>query len=215
MLPGMEWTEHYVKLFISHIAAHKALAGSVSAELAGFGVDGFVAHDDINPSREWQEEIEEALQTCDATAIFLHDGFKDSDWTDQEVGYCLARGVKLIPLRFDHNPYGFMGRYQAADCTGRNHQEIAELIVDALLDDTRTQWKVEDGLIRALAASSTFDEANERVLRLERVEDLNIAYRLEWLQEALENSQVAGGFTAEPLISEILDEHPLDQAPPF
>ena len=136
----MDWRDGYQKLFMSHIATHKALVGEVAEELIDRGIHGFVAHNDISPSRSWEGEIKEALQTCDAMAAFLHEGFKESHWTDQEVGFCLARDVKIIPLRFDLDPYGFMGRYQAAPSRGKTAREIGDLVHDAL-DDSRTQRK--------------------------------------------------------------------------
>lgn len=51
----------------------------------------FVAHAAINPTEEWQQVIEYALRSCDACAALLAPGFKESDWTDQEVGFCMAR----------------------------------------------------------------------------------------------------------------------------
>ena len=149
----MDWRDDYVKLFMSHIAEHKALVGEVAEELIDHGIHGFVAHNDISPSRSWEDEIKEALQTCDAMAAFLHKGFKESHWTDQEVGFCLARDVKIIPLRFDLNPYGFMGRYQAAPSQGKTAREIGDLVLDALLDDSRTKRKAEDGIISSLKDS--------------------------------------------------------------
>ena len=95
-------------------------------------------------------------------AAFLHEGFKESHWTDQEVGFCLARDVKIIPLRFDLNPYGFMSRYQAAPSRGKTAREIGDLVLDALLDDSRTQRKAEDGIISSLKDSQQFKETNKR-----------------------------------------------------
>ena len=211
----MDWRDGYVKLFMSHIAEHKALVGEVAEELIDRGIHGFVAHNDISPSRSWEGEIKEALQTCDAMAAFLHEGFKESHWTDQEVGFCLARDVKIIPLRFDLIPYGFMGRYQAAPSRGKTAREIGDLVHDALLDDSRTQRKAEDGIISSLKDSQQFKEANKRAGYLDRIEDFNVGYRLEALQEALQNAEVQGGWAAKPKITQILDKFPIDQAPPF
>lgn len=200
----MEWHDRYLKLFLSHLAAHKDLATAVSIELQDFGIDAFVAHEDIDPTRQWQDEIEEALQTCDAAAVFLHTDFNRSAWTDQEVGYCLARGVLLIPLRFDINPYGFLGRYQAAACTTLNPAQIADTISRISLSDTRTKQKAEDGLIAALADSPRYVIANERAKRMQTIEDWSSTYRQEWLTEAAENPQVQRGYNSQPIVEELL-----------
>src|SRR5262249_54560409 len=74
--------------------------------------DAFVAHEDIEPSLEWQDVIEEALKTCGAMVAWLTPDFPTSDWTDQEIGYCLARETLVIPVRVGLDPYGFVGKYQ-------------------------------------------------------------------------------------------------------
>ena len=43
----------------------------------------------------------------------LTEGFHESNWTDQEVGFALARGILVIPVKYESAPYGFMGRIQA------------------------------------------------------------------------------------------------------
>ena len=49
----------------------------------------------------------------DAFAALMTEGFHDSDWTDQEVGFALARGVPVIAVKLGRDPYGFLGKFQA------------------------------------------------------------------------------------------------------
>ena len=53
-----------LRLFISHLAVHKALAHLLAEALEPFGVSAFVAHDSIKPMKEWQKEI---LNGCSKT----------------------------------------------------------------------------------------------------------------------------------------------------
>lgn len=211
----MEWPEGLAKLFMSHIHAHRDFVAEVQVELADRGVGAFVAHNDIAPTHAWQEAIEEALQTCEATAAFLHHGFKESDWTDQEMGYCIARGVLVIPLRFDLTPYGFMGRWQAAPCVGKTPAQIADIVHLAMLHDPRTQDSTEDGLLYVLGQSTSFDEANRRAGYLTRVKNWNSAPKLRALERCLQNDQVQRGWKAKKVIQGILKEHPVEDAAPF
>lgn len=73
-------------------------------------MSSFVAYTDIKPTKEWQGEIENALHSMDALAAILMPGFKDSDWTDQEVGVAIGRGVPIIPIMRGLTPYGFIGK---------------------------------------------------------------------------------------------------------
>lgn len=57
------WRKGMLRLFISHLAVHRAFAADLQTALLDFGVSGFVAHSDIEPTQEWQSQIETALAT--------------------------------------------------------------------------------------------------------------------------------------------------------
>jgi hypothetical protein len=78
--------------------------GSLREALRSVGISGFVAHTDIHPTREWQDVIESALETCEALAAYLTDDFHESLWTDQEVGFCVGRAVAILPLKAGRDP---------------------------------------------------------------------------------------------------------------
>ena len=78
-----------------------------------YGISGFVAHVDIESSKQWQDEIEKALHTMDALTAILMEGFKESNWCDQEIGFAVGKDVLIIPIKKELNPYGFIGKYQA------------------------------------------------------------------------------------------------------
>jgi hypothetical protein len=59
-----------------------------------------VAHEDIHPTLEWQVEIERALYNMDAFLAIHTPGFKDSFWTQQEIGFAVGRGMKIFPSRW-------------------------------------------------------------------------------------------------------------------
>jgi hypothetical protein len=80
------------RLFISHIAIHKDKAIRLKSCLVRYGIDGFVAHEDIEPTLEWQSEIEKALRTMDAFLAIHTVGFAKSIWTSRRWGMRLAAG---------------------------------------------------------------------------------------------------------------------------
>lgn len=103
-----------LRLFASHLATQRAVVGGVGEELKSWGIDLFVAHDSIEPSREWQAEIERALRHSHAGIVFLLPGFRESAWCDQEVGWLLGREVPCYALKFQgQDPYGPLGKWQA------------------------------------------------------------------------------------------------------
>lgn len=101
------WEAGSFRLFLSHLSSFKGKTAALQQSLRPYGISSFVAHLDIEPTRKWQEEIERALFSMDALVAILMPGFKESNWTDQEVGVAIGRGIPVIPIMKGLNPYGF------------------------------------------------------------------------------------------------------------
>lgn len=173
------WKSKRFRLFISHRHSDSELAYTIKKELAKYGIDGFVAHVDITPSKEWQEEIVKALDTCDAITPLLTENFRDSKWTDQEVGYCIGRGVKVLSLNFSLTPYGLMGRYQAMNCSALQPPTIANRIFNILVKDETTGLKITNGLIGLLERTTDYTE----LVRISKLLETSVVY---WNAEHLQ-----------------------------
>ena len=123
------WLNGKAKIFISHLAKDKEKASKIQHHLLRNGMSGFVAHEDIEPTRDWQDSIEEALRTMDVLVALITPGFFSSIWTNQEIGYALGLGKKIIAVRIGADPKGFVGRYQAVHGKGRLPKDIVDDIV--------------------------------------------------------------------------------------
>lgn len=77
------WRNGYFNLFISHLASDKRNAQDLKDKLEKFSISGFVAHSDIEPTKEWQDEIELALRTSDALVALMIPNFHDSKWCNR------------------------------------------------------------------------------------------------------------------------------------
>ena len=126
------------RLFISHVSVDKLKATRLKDCLAPYGIAGFVAHEDIHPTLEWQSEIERALFTMDGFLAMHTKGFAASNWCQQEVGFAIGRGVKMISLRMGEDPTGFIGKHQALARRDRTAEQIAEEINAILAADRQT-----------------------------------------------------------------------------
>jgi nucleoside 2-deoxyribosyltransferase len=155
------WEDGRFRLFITHLAKHKVKAHALKSNLRFYGIDAFVAHDDIRPGKEWQLVIESALHSCDALVAMLHEGFRESDWCDQEVGFALGRGVPVVPIHFDLYPYGFFGSVQALiNAADETAKVLARRLTVILLQDKRTSDKLTEAVVEQLSAAGSFDQAN-------------------------------------------------------
>ena len=126
---------------------HKLKATALKAALRKYGISSFVAHEDIEPTFEWQDEIEKALASMDALTAILIPGFHDSNWTDQEIGYALGRGVLVLPLRNGLDPYGFVGKFQGIPCHDRTVAQVAKSVFQALVSNAATKNKIATALV--------------------------------------------------------------------
>ncbi len=165
------WEEGKLRVFLSHISAHKVFASEVQATLSGFGISAFVAHEDIEPDAEWQDEIEKALRTCDALIALLNPEFNLSNWTDQEVGYALGRGIPVFSVRLGMDPYGLFGRKQAFNGNGKDALQVAEELFDAYRIHPKTSDKMADAIVDKFIVSNSFAEAK---VNCRLVEELTI-----------------------------------------
>jgi hypothetical protein len=186
-----QWKAGHLRLFMSHLAVHQQAVGLIGEFLGSVGIDAFVAHTSIEPSAEWQNVIESSLRTCDAMAVFLHPGFQESNWCDQEVGFALARRVPVLPLNFGINPYGFMGKFQADKCEGRRPSEIGQRIIDWLVKSPAAQTALAEAAVGALEQSGSFDQTRrimpvlvalpsftpDQLVRLDRAAQSNVDVR--------------------------------------
>jgi hypothetical protein len=201
------WKAGHFRLFVSHVSANKAFAAELSHCLEEYGVSGFVAHEDIEPSREWIEEIERALFTCDALLAVLSPGFKESDWTDQEVGFCHGRRAMILSVRDGLDPYGFIGRYQAINRQGRSAQDLSTEIVRILAQHPKTATKMAEALVGSFERSESFAQAKERVALLGLVSSWTPEL-LRGIESAVEeNNQVQGAWGVPGQIQRILQAH--------
>jgi hypothetical protein len=108
-------------------------------------VDAFVAHDTIEPTREWRDVLEAALLSCDALCAILTPDFLSSPWCDQEVGFAIARRVVVVPLTVGTVPHGFMNTYQGLNVdSGAVAREVAENLFEALAKSPETMAAIAD-----------------------------------------------------------------------
>lgn len=155
---GGPWDPDAFRLFISHTHPNRKFAGQLRTALGRVGIDCFVAHDTIEPTREWLDEIESALNTCDALVAMLTDDFVASKWCDQEVGFCVARAVPVISLRMPADPHGFIGKYQGlAVAPNAPPYSVAPAVFDLLAKHELTRSRMVRPIVQRYIRSGSFD----------------------------------------------------------
>jgi hypothetical protein len=193
-------------MFVSHTSAHKADVAALKWSLGSRGIDAFVAHDDIEPSHEWQGVIESALATCEAIVPWLTPDFPNSRWTDQEVGFGVGRSVLVVPVRLGLDPYGFIGKYQGLQGVGRTVAQIADEIADIVAASELTAQRYVAAAARAFARAQNFEMARRTWRTLTRLPGNTWTDDLLSLIEraAVENGQVREGVYERERIPDLL-----------
>lgn len=162
------WQPEYLKLFISHRNVHKKVVSELSQYLLPYGISCFIAHEDIEPTEEWRNEIENALRSMEVFLAFLTDDFSDGDWTNQEVGFAIARGIPIIPLKMScKNPHGFMSIYQALHGQIENIPQLTTNIFNLICLKFDKKSLVKKATIAAFINSTDFEASGEAFKRLE------------------------------------------------
>jgi hypothetical protein len=181
------WGDGGFRVFLSHKASVKRQTAKLKEELAIFGISAFVAHEDIKPTREWVLDIESALNSMDAFVALMTRSFHESDWTDQEVGYALCRGVPVASVRLGLDPYGFIGRFQAIP---GGWEGLAVKIASAFINN----GKAFAAYIDALRVCSSFDNGNTLAEVLQDIEEIT-SENIDGLVDAYNtNGEVRGAF---------------------
>lgn len=183
------WLAGYFRLFISHWHGNKNSAANLQIALRNFGIDSFVAHKDIRPSAEWEDEIEKALFSMQALCAIICEDFKKSDWCDQEVGVALGRNTLIIPINRGMNPYGFFGKYQALPSKTDAHI-MAPDVAQTIYQSPKTHDLYCQILCTQLLYADTVESANKWIDLIQRFEPTIEKTHIEYIHKNLSQSRI-------------------------
>lgn len=118
------WGENYEGkklIFFSHKANYKKQISNAKKELEKERFSCFIAHEDIEPTLDWKNEIIKALNTMHIFVGVVTDDFHKGSWTDQEIGYACSRGVPKVFVKIgSDDPKGFVASEQALTANWNN-----------------------------------------------------------------------------------------------
>ena len=163
------WRNGYFRMFISHITTKKDKASSLKTALEEYGITSFVAHEDIYPTKEWQKEIEKALNSMHCMCAMIYEGFHESNWCDQEVGVALGRNITVLPLIIDKDPYGFLGQYQGIKIKGKYPDKLAKEIFYTLCDNSNTRSQYLTCLTNIFLSSTNIEDGKKWLSLIEAI----------------------------------------------
>jgi hypothetical protein len=196
-----------LKIFLSYSSLDKKLAGIIKHHLQEYELDVFLAHEDIEPSTKWLARIKKELASMNVFLPLVTKNFAKSDWTDQETGYALARGVSIIPLKTDIDPYGFAGRIQALSIDESVPEQTCLKIAKIIHTKKKLQAGFLSGLIMRFAESSTYEAAKKNSEAMNRFGGYSPDQANEVLKVSLANGQIYGSFGARDNLRVFIRKH--------
>ena len=201
------WKSGCVRAFVTHKARNKRKAGELKDALERYGVSCFVAHKDIEPTKEWIQEIENALFSMDVLVALMSEDFHASNWTDQEVGVAVGRHIPVIPIKIGTDPYGFIGKYQALSGAWTDIPKMAGDIFGIMVKHSATREKIKRAAIDAFKNSFSFDDSKFYVTDvLPHFKKLDEPYIEQVVLAFGENGQIRDCFSARHRLPNLLYE---------
>lgn len=164
------WKPGLVRLFICHRDKHKKKARELADALEAYGISSFVAHEAIGPMTEWQAEIMKGLETMEIMLTFITDDFHKSVWTNQEIGFALARNIPILSLKLQNtDPKGFVSAKQALKGNFERPSDSVPEIYRLVEKKLNNKKRMRSTLITAFIESPSWDDTRNRFDRLNKV----------------------------------------------
>ena len=204
------WGNGAIRAFLSHVADDKIGATELKTSLARYGIGAFVAHEQIEVSRDWQIELKFALGTMDVLVALCTPGFNESSWANQEVGFAIGSGKPVIAIRNGADPSGFQTKYQAMSASDTSWDEVARDILRLLVRRDDFRDLVPSALADAFSKSRNFNESRVLLESLQEIETLTMEQAGEIVEAVNSNIQinssyVLGGEFKEEFLQKLVD----------
>jgi hypothetical protein len=167
----------------SNVDAHAAAVLRGTLELNNYPC--FLAHEDIEATSDWHEEIWKSLHNSHAFIGLVTDDFNSSAFCQQEIGAALALGLpSLLVFAGSRTLAGFAARFQAVK---------RKMLIDTLNELPKFRQLRAESWIHATKEVNTYGEANVIYGRFySEWDSMTEDEQLRWILAAAGNSQVYG-----------------------
>lgn len=183
------------------------MAGALKSGLEHFGLESFLAHEDISPSSNWLRTIRKSLRNCHVFMPILTNAFKESNWTDQETGFAVALKKVILPIKVDLLPYGFITEVHAQKMPKHMNAGACWRIVKNLANHPSLRNDVLDSFISVCSHSRSFDQSAENFEYLIELAPFSAEQIKSLLEGAIRNRQVYESYGAQRVLERLMREH--------
>lgn len=198
-----------VRAFISYSTEDKIIAGKIKQGLEVYGIETFLAHEDIDPAAEWELVILDNLESTDVFVAIITDSFSTSKWTDQESGIAFTKGKVIIPISIGgKHPYGFIGKYQSLKFNTDSRSIDCEEIIKAVIKrKPQLETQILDSLIKSFITVNSWESAKNKARLLLSFDKISKQQINDIFQGVLTNDQIHGSFGAQGSIKALFNTY--------
>ena len=149
-----------IRVFISYSDKDGAMAGNLADVLKTLQAKTFLAHVDINVGAHWNDAVRKKICECHILVALVTPNFRESEYTDQEVGAAWGLGKPILPILADRTaPAGFIAERQGMKYNSENPPDTACRIFRFALSEIHGEERVVDVLVERLAKSESLMES--------------------------------------------------------
>jgi len=215
-----------LRVFISYSEENKKISSGIKENLNRFGVQAFLAHDDIPPGKKWIPEILKNIKNADVFIALLSKDFQKSKWTDQETGIAVCLNKFIIPISIDGTiPYGFMDAYQSfknfkyefkkyvVNARTMEEKEFLDCqdeifkIIEFISEETKFKENLADSLIASLKNVSGFRTAESHFKFLYKFEPFSEGQINTIIENSIKNEQVHNAHGCQHMLKDVLEKY--------
>ena len=88
-------------LFLSHVTEDREAARRLRQALVSEGYRVFMAPDDVRGSTPWQQQIADAVSTCDVLVVLISEQSTASEHVQREVSLAISQNRPILPVRLE------------------------------------------------------------------------------------------------------------------
>jgi len=179
-----------LKAFISYQSTELIIASEIKGILSAFGIQSFLAHDDIRVSEEWQPKIIDELKNSTFVICLLSEKYIQSAYCLQETGIALILNKPIISLSLDNTTSpGFIAKYQSKKITEKT-LSIYDIIPGLVKVNKKISIEI---ILEIIKNSSTYKGAEQKFeLIMELLPDLTKSQANKLMDIILNNNQIMG-----------------------
>lgn len=201
------WKPGYFRLFLSHSSLQKVAVADLKKALSQLQVDAFVAHEDIEPTKRWEQEIRLALASCHAITFLSTREAQESVWCNQEVGWGLGRGLLVQSVKFDCEPRGFAGADQALASKWTDLPALARSLVEIFSKHERSQAAMHEPMVSLLETAGSWARARFAATLIDGFDGLDRDQVHRLLSAVTKNTEVSEAWEVPEILERVARRH--------